>query len=84
MVGLKINFNESEVWWIMMETIGQVYADLFKCLIGLFSIKYLEVHSSPSRLHVRLVASSGYKKQKNGCAERRKYAHSRESNLNWC
>ena len=52
--GLKINFNKSEVITINdEENLGQTYAELFNCQVGLFPIKYLGVPVSPSRLHVR-------------------------------
>jgi len=52
--GLKINFNKSEVITINdEENMGQTYAELFNCQVGLFPIKYLGVPVSPSRLHVR-------------------------------
>lgn len=53
MAGFKINFNKSEVIVINdKENKAQTFADLFNCQIGYFSIKYLGVPVSPSRLHV--------------------------------
>ena len=53
MSSLKINFAKSEVMIINGDTlIMQRYADIFNCHVGVFSIKYLEVPVSPSRLHV--------------------------------
>ena len=53
MAGLKINFNKSEIIMINDEgNLGQAYAELFNCQIGLFPIKYLGVPVSPSKLQV--------------------------------
>ena len=53
MSSLKINFAKSEVMIINGDTlIMQRYADIFNCHVGVFSIKYLGVPVSPSRLHV--------------------------------
>ena len=54
MSGLKINFSKSEV--IILNSDEQKslhYANLFNCQIGAFSLKYLGVPVSPSRLHVK-------------------------------
>jgi len=54
MSGLKINFSKSEVIMLNGDTaVGLRYAELFDCQIVSFSIKYLGVPVSPSRLHVR-------------------------------
>jgi hypothetical protein len=54
LAGLKINFNKSEIYMINDEgDWGQAYAELFKCQIGFFPIKYLGVPVSPSRLKVK-------------------------------
>jgi hypothetical protein len=51
---LKINFTKSEVILINGDENKCVQmADLFKCQIGLFPIKYLGVPVSPSKLHVK-------------------------------
>jgi hypothetical protein len=53
LAGLKINFNKSEIYYMINEEgdWGQAYAELFNCQIGCFPIKYLVV--SPSRLKVK-------------------------------
>lgn len=54
MSGLKINFNKSEVIIINGDEEKNIQmAELFNCQIGMFPIKYLGVHVSPSRLHVK-------------------------------
>jgi len=46
---LKINFNKSDVIEINDDyNWGQVYADIFKCQIGLLSIKYLGSQLAPA------------------------------------
>jgi hypothetical protein len=53
MVGLKINFEKSEVLLIGGDNeIALRYADLFNCQIGLFPIRYLGASIAASRLHV--------------------------------
>lgn len=53
MAGLKINFLKSEVMTINdEENWAAVYAEIFNYQIGTFSIKYLGVPVSPSRLHI--------------------------------
>jgi len=53
MLGLKINFNKSEVTLIHgSDELGLVCSEIFNCQIGNFHIKYLGVPVSPSRLHV--------------------------------
>jgi hypothetical protein len=53
MTGLKINFEKSEIVLIGGDNnVALFYSQIFNCYIGLFSIKYLGVPISPSRLHV--------------------------------
>jgi hypothetical protein len=53
MVGLKINFEKSEVLVVGGDNeIALSYAYLFNCWIGLFHIRYLGVPIAASRLHV--------------------------------
>jgi len=53
LAGLKIGFNKSEILMINdEENWRQQYAETFNCQVGLFSIKYLGVPVSPSRLKV--------------------------------
>lgn len=53
MAGLKINFSKSEVITINDEEgWDRRYAELFNCQVGDFSIKYLGVPVSPSRLYI--------------------------------
>ncbi|PWZ09805.1 hypothetical protein Zm00014a_034033 [Zea mays] len=41
LVGLKINFNRSEIVVVNDRNWGQIYAEMFDCQIGYFPIKYL-------------------------------------------
>lgn len=44
LVGLKINFNKSEVFMVNdEENWGKKYAEIFNCQLGVFPIKYLGV-----------------------------------------
>lgn len=53
MVGLKINFNKSEVVMINDDNNwGSLYTDLFNFQMRTFPIKYLGVPISPGRLHL--------------------------------
>jgi hypothetical protein len=53
MASLKINFSNNEIVMINDgEDLALAYAETFNCQIGYFSIKYLGVPASPSRLHV--------------------------------
>lgn len=53
MDGLKINFMKSEICVINGdEDTSLQYVNLFYCQIGTFSLKCLEAHVSPSRLHI--------------------------------
>jgi hypothetical protein len=53
MAGVKIIFYKSEVMVINDEkNWAEIYAEIFNCQLGTFSIKYLEVPVSPSRLHI--------------------------------
>jgi hypothetical protein len=53
LASLKINFNKSEILMVNdEENWGNKYAETFNCQVGLFSIKYLEVPVSPSKLKV--------------------------------
>ena len=53
MSGLKINYMKSEIFVIngTYDTTPH-YVELFDCQFGVFPMKYLGVHVSPSRLHV--------------------------------
>ena len=54
MSGMKINFSKSEIITIHGDNeLDKLFADLFNCQIWKFSIKYLGVRVSPSRLYVR-------------------------------
>jgi hypothetical protein len=53
MSGLKINFDKIEVILIGGDNnLAAEYSSIFNCQVGLFSIKYLGMPISPSRLHV--------------------------------
>jgi hypothetical protein len=42
LAGLKINFNKSEIFMVNdEENLGEKYAEIFNCLVGLFPIKYM-------------------------------------------
>lgn len=54
LVGLKIDFNKSEILMINDEdNRGNLYAKTFNCQTGSFPIRYLGVPVSPSKLRVR-------------------------------
>jgi hypothetical protein len=53
LASLKINFNKSKILMINDKgNLGQTFAEMFNCQIVFFSIKYLGVPVSPSRLKV--------------------------------
>jgi hypothetical protein len=72
MAGVKIIFYKSEVMVINDEkNWAEIYAEIFNCQLGTFSIKYLEVPVSPSRLHIIDWLPLEEKKQKKtSCLER--------------
>lgn len=53
LVGLKINYNKTEILMINDEkNWGQLYAKMSNCQVGVFRVKYLGVPISPSKLHL--------------------------------